>query len=832
MASAPTRVSTPTTPSDQGARAATHDQLAQSLLSLPICSRQSPPATPLYYDYTEAFEEESNFRSTIVSMDSPVDLPVPEDRLVYCEVDAKVEGDPIELPVRGSAAPESSVGGIFPASGDLPIEGSGGTPMQTVGNCEVEASPSTGECLSDCRSHPPGPSDDIDGNQSEQQPPALMEPSKQYKPIGCSSIPEDACARTVHCPVTDYAARGLVSSNSFSRSSHPSYTATDSMEYDSSTVEGAREEQAKFEAVSQLQWKIPSLYSSHLDSQDKTTCTSCPYSTRVLSSDGLAETTYAGIYAPVPERTMSSRSHQNKYSRILSIDENFSELADLDTKSEVADTIRAPDQTGDDSRPLEAIPSYQGSSSSVRSVSELASQYSAPTGSFASTKPLTLSEGDEDQQRVLSELIRQSLLWEDSRSSASSAQTLNTDDGMVPQQLLQESFSEAPARNLSQSSAVPTRGPAIASTDHEILVSQDNGRCEMVQKTRHAEFIKSLPPLPRNSSLRSFLAPSPSSSTKLSRAFPPVNIGRKDTPPANLEHSLVAPPGQGRHDGVEGESIVPKYKLKMWSNRESTDSPADSRPWNFDASYPWSTQPTEVDLRLPEPPRLHQQPIAKAPRFKLKITRASLLGEGTVRVKKQAASPKPGTTQQVPKPIDLFQSLTFRRRSKSGLSESGTGSHGSHSKKMRLNEALDGRLSMSGNNSLIPPLPVLQFNEPRSFFSDDSSQKSRKESLRKRLPYLKAIATRTSSSEEGKGVDRGLAGSAMGKSGVSGRSSQHSTGGATVGMSNLKYVRWKMVEKIKVWWQRGEKKIRAFGDMVKGKGHKSRSQNTESYQGT
>lgn len=829
--SAPTRLSTPTPLSQQNARAATQDQWAQSLLSLPMGSRQPPPATPLYYDYTEAFEEESHFRSTTASMDSPVDHLVPEDRPVHCGLDAKLEGNPIERPVCGGASPDSSVESMYSASGDLPEEGTGGTRIQAVENPAVETSPSAGGCLSECRSHPPGLSDDVDGDESEQKTQTAIEPSKQHEPIGCSSFPDDPCAGTVPSPVSDYAARGLVISNSFSPSSHPSFTAMDSLEYYFSTAEGALEKKPDVEEVSQVQWKIPSLDSSHLDLHDKTTCTSGPYRTRVLSSDGLVETDHAGIHAPVPERTLSSRSHQNKYSRILSIDENFSELPELVAKSEVADTFRVSDQRGDDSRSVEAVHNYQGSSSSIRSVSVLASQCSAPPRSLTGTNPVTLPEDDGDQQRVLSELIRQSLLWEDSHSTATSEQTHNTDDGMVPQQLLLDSFSEAPARNPSQSRPVPMRDPAIASIPHNIPAPKNSSRAELAKKASDAELMKCLPPLPRKSSLRSFMPSNPSSSTKLSCAFTPVSTGREDILTATLEPPLGALPGQGRRDAEDKDPVVPRYKLKMRPNRESTDSPADSRPWNSDASYPWSTQPTEVDLRLPEPPRLHQQPVAKSPRFKLKITRASFLSEGTVRVKKQAASPRTGTTQQASKPIDLFQSLTFKRRDKAGLSEIGTGSHGSLSKKMRLNEALDGRLSMSGTSSLIPPLPVLRFNEARSFFSDDSSQKFRKGSLRKRLSYLKAIATRTSSSEEEKGVDRGLAGSAMGKSGVSGRSSQHSTGGATVGMSNLKYVRWKMVERIKVWWQRGEEKMRAFGEMVKGKGHKSRPQNTELYQG-
>lgn len=820
-ASAPRRVQTPTPLSKHSARAATQDQWARSVPTPPTSSRPSPSATPLYYDYTEAFEEESHFRSTTVSTDSLVDYPILEDR-VHDENDAKVNNDPIELPVSVSASPDSSVGSMYSASGEIPMEGSGGTPMQALEHHEVELSPSTHGCLSDCRSQEPATSDDVDGDESEEEPPALSKLSKEDEPVGCSSFPNDPCEGSVSSPTSSHTARGMVSSNGFLQSPHPSCLATDALEYYFTKAEGADEEHPSTEDVSQVQWKTPSLGFSHLDFTDKTTCTSGSYGRRVLSSDGLVETEYAGIYAPVPERTLSARSHQNKYSRILSIDENFPELAELVAKSEVADTLCIPDQTGEEGRSA-GTALNSGSSSPIQGLSELASQSSAATDSHASTNSMTFPDRDEDQQRVLSELTRQSLLWEDSHE--------NSDDGNVPQKLSQDSFSEAPTGNLTQTSPNPIREPNIAYTHDKLLASEHDSRLGVVKKRSHAEAMKKLPPLPRNSSFRAFMPPNPSRATQLPCAFSPLVLARDDaTLTANMEPSLGALTEQDSHSDIEEESVAPRYKLKMRPNRASTASPAESRPWNLDASYPWSSQPSQVDLRLPEPSRLYQQPVKKSPRFRLKITRASLLNEGTVRVQREAASPETNTTQQASKPIDLFRSLTFGRRAKSHLSEMGTNSNGSLSKKLRIGEAVDGRLPMFGNANFIPSLPALQFNEARSFFSDDSSQKLRKGSLRKRLSYLKAIATRNSSSEEGKGVNRGLAGSAVGKSGISGRSSQHSTG-ATVGMSNLKYVRWKMVKRIKIWWHRGEEKIRALGEMVRGKGKKSGPRNTDLYQG-
>lgn len=831
-ASAPTRVPTPNRLKCQPtARAATQDQRARSVPTVPTCSHQSPSPKPLYYDYTEAFEEESDSRSPAVSVDSLFERPIPEDCPVHYELDAKTVNDSIEILALGSASADSSVGSTYSANGDLPLQATRGIPMQTLQNGEIEASSPIEGCLSGCRSELSAPPVDVDERESEEELPALSEPSQQNLLVGCSSVSKDSDAGGVSSPNSSHTARGMVSSNSFLQfSSRRSCPPTDSLKYSFPKAEGAQEGQADIGDDSQAQWKNGSLNFCHLDLDDKTTCTSDSYGIRVLSSDSLVETEYAGIYAPVPERGLTSQSHPNKYSRILSIDENSPELAELVGKSGVAETRRSADRTGEDIESAEVVINSPRASSSIRRFSEQASPSLAATGSLTTSNPISLPDRDEDHQRVLSELIRQSLLWEYTHSNASSGHTENYGDGNVSQHLLQDSFSGAPAGNLTQTLSALMRDPAIVPINHKILASHDNGRPGVVKEKSNAESIKRLSRLPGNPSFRSFKPPDPLRSIHIPCVFSPLVIGRGDAAlAANTEPSLSAYTGQCVHNDEGEESAVPRYKLKMRAKRDSTASPVNSRPWNLDASYPWDDQPSQVELRLPEPSRLHQQPVAKS-RFKMKSSRASLLNEGTVRVKKQAVSSETGTTQQASKPIDLFRSPKLGRRGKSGLSALGTSSIGSLPNKLRIRDAVNDRPSTSGKANLIPPLSSLEFTEARSFFSDDSSQKVRKGSLRERLSYLKAMAIRNSSSEEGKGVDRGLADAATGKSRIHGQSSPQSAG-ATVGMSNLKYVRSKMVEKIKVWWQRGEERIRALGEMVKSKGHKSSSQNADLYHG-
>ena len=105
--------------------------------------------------------------------------------------------------------------------------------------------------------------------------------------------------------------------------------------------------------------------------------------------------------------------------------------------------------------------------------------------------------------------------------------------------------------------------------------------------------------------------------------------------------------------------------------------------------------------------------------------------------------------------------------------------------------------------SLVPPSPGLNL-EARSFFSDDSSQTRLKGSLRKRLSQFKATVTRASTSDEARGIDRALLGSALGKTRINGRSSRHSyhTQGRAAKSHPGDPARWRLIEKVKAWYLR------------------------------
>ena len=120
-----------------------------------------------------------------------------------------------------------------------------------------------------------------------------------------------------------------------------------------------------------------------------------------------------------------------------------------------------------------------------------------------------------------------------------------------------------------------------------------------------------------------------------------------------------------------------------------------------------------------------------------------------------------------------------------------------------------------------PPSPALHFAEVQSFFSDDSSNKEPRGSLRQRLSQFKAITSRAGSVDDIRTSERRQA-LAQGKLRIGRRRSickdEYSnslSGGTGEDMSKLRYARFRMGRKVKKWWHLGEGKIRHLGGKIR-----------------
>ena len=148
------------------------------------------------------------------------------------------------------------------------------------------------------------------------------------------------------------------------------------------------------------------------------------------------------------------------------------------------------------------------------------------------------------------------------------------------------------------------------------------------------------------------------------------------------------------------------------------------------------------------------------PRFKLKVTRAPNSARGTIQLARQATVPSRSSNGRVETSLDLFRDRQTRRRSSSSDGQIGRAT-GMIPIRTRFTEDFEERPSHAPYTSLQPPSPDLHLSEVRSFFSDDSSHIQRRGSLRDRFSQLKAIAGRMSSSDDHRGSDRRQAQSAQ-----------------------------------------------------------------------
>ncbi len=252
------------------------------------------------------------------------------------------------------------------------------------------------------------------------------------------------------------------------------------------------------------------------------------------------------------------------------------------------------------------------------------------------------------------------------------------------------------------------------------------------------QLMKALPPVPPNqifetsSSLRS----SPRHRLSISRS---LGLEHKETSadiePVPLEASSLQsmPSQQSFEEFTEFEQTLtatPKFRIKSrFFNSQRFDSPANSRPWNLDENYPWNGQ--EPTIRLSSL-RSMIPGSQRGPKFKLRVTRASLSPSGTIRINPDAKS-----SLDLRSPKDLFTSSSnlsgifrqvsrqFSSRKSSEVLEIAPGNHG-------RNPDLLG--PPSSPSAAFPMSPT----EVQSFFSEDSSQVRGHNSLRKRISNLRA----------------------------------------------------------------------------------------------
>ena len=521
---------------------------------------------------------------------------------------------------------------------------------------------------------------------------------------------------------------------------------------------------------------------------------------QIISAAPSLNTDHPAIQAPVAKRSSSSRNEGDRFSRILSIEEGFAELARavLDSGLQSDATLNTDLDTSG------------GSKSTPRQDSKPQSAKLSSALSFKACDSTDHSNRSSKHEHT------EGLQHERVRSAIPSSCNL------------------APTQRPEGLSRVDTALPQPSRTGSPLVHPEET---QAPGQSTKVDLRLSEPTTDTGSSRNQGYGTMPEELKDLSAA-----VGRSGPP-----HS--APALAGSHDEtatialLEAPSIEPcesdelknDEAFRVAENKLRIQSEGASHgplPSDIITNHQWTGLFVKRGPSLPNP-LYKPQSKAKAPKFKLKITRASSSTNGTVRL---PLSPTSSPRQSFGTTIDLFQEAVSRRRCKPESTLDGNSPDANLVVDRRPESGRDGIITQTSRSGIRPSSPTLHFAEVRSFFSDDSSNGEQKSSLRQRLSQLKVIAHRGNSTDELRNADRRQARSGIGQvHGSRADSERHNrptsvqSGGTTRKTSDVKQTRWKLGGRLKSWWHRGGDKLKSLGKKVKG--GKKRSVSSDLYAG-
>lgn len=519
------------------------------------------------------------------------------------------------------------------------------------------------------------------------------------------------------------------------------------------------------------------------------------------SCDGWSEGEFSQIYAPTPERSMSSPSHRDRFSRIFSIGEVSAEGDELNTQNLALSGPFATDEM-DAIRPKNASP-MKSLSSRPESLSN-----TSPEKIQDTHQTLIRSKSDHETEptsKLGGDLCKLGAPRSRSQSQLSvgkNAERVNSaPKSQFPHRI-------AVMRKPGLSLTVPPVQQIVEGLQNPDHLCRDSDTAPIKplpeENTGLPQPVEQLSSMPSMVSFRSCSPPVNLKTTALPFSFTPLLASEED----ERERNLQLGQNKDNKDGKDSQSTQKstKYEMKEPSSRGSSGSLPGSRPWNFDTSYPWASQPPELNVTMPEQSKNPLQNENKPPRFKLKINRASLSNIGPLKLDKSSSPTDPSTPRKGSFSSELFRSrfATQKPRPSVTITQINSSHSGPVAARFPANNYSTTPTSVIPSINLVLPSPGLNL-EVRSFFSDDSSQVPPRGSLRKRLSQLKAIAARTNSTEDVGGAERGLLTSVRGKSRPSGRVSGQEE--AKPHVPNTRHIRSRIIGKIKDWFHRGGKRI-------------------------
>ncbi|KAL8924870.1 MAG: hypothetical protein Q9208_003753 [Pyrenodesmia sp. 3 TL-2023] len=517
---------------------------------------------------------------------------------------------------------------------------------------------------------------------------------------------------------------------------------------------------------------------------------------RAASLDTPFRTERGQIFSPVPERSMSSRDSRDRFSRILSVGED---LGKRDILTSTLPNKKAPmtiqQYLRDRKTPLHR-PQYSVTK-------ELPPLPYGPTPLPRKGKEKETGEPSKDPyvaaqftdgNQMPGQDGDQYLIFESEHAAA-----LNSfgRPGIPPRysSVSRNSLLGVPESSRSARASMLSQEPVYGEQQRRFALTPRNSSL--------FQTMKELPPLPRDAVIPIPPPQSPSPSELPCLFTPLLQEGRVGTAISDILQSPMSedPQPEGGMGGrVETEQQTPprSFIVGLPSGQASTESPASARPWNLDISYPWAGTPPRLEVSIPQPTRWPAPEHEKLPRFRLKMRRASVLGTDEKLLKHG-----PPKIKVLPPPAGGTETTTISTR---------------------FAELLENNRNIAPNITLVPPSPGLQI-EAQSFFSDDSSQRGQKNSIRRRLSQIRE-AMRAASSDD----VRAQSSPTFRVSRISRGSSKRSSSAPDVDASHDS-TKWKMFDRIKSWFHRGQAKIRDWRRKLSPRNHHSRPFGTDLYRG-
>ena len=814
---------------------------------------RSPSPSPLYYDYTEAFEEFGYYRSTssavsLVEQMIREDSPNPD---ICHELDV---GPPTsimnELPVEigtngftnGAESPE-----IIARAGSA--SKAKGARVADILPFDLEMSPLKARSQSLKRGSGNSETDHQDATPKRRSRAEGLVGHCVTSSIGSHKRRRSSRSNVIFT-MANISPNSKVPSRASSESRYSQESSSHGREQDLDALHSTDHNvNGDVLSSSKPQWKPSSMDSSHRDIEASSNSCSSPRLIHAASVDRLIDTKQTRIFAPIPERPRSANSHTAQLSRILSIHDDLDTMLTGLSASEKSKGVSGQDRTADEDDGHESALPHDSSQLFDFSRHDVSLVATAVTSSHTRSEMESGLGPQDGVRRTLSQRVKHSTLGKQRSGVKYSGDTAIVGDTHGPRiayrtssirdQHLSDSSQSNNAEvsvstsllNAYQIRPVPPRISSMRKTPvslanppltvieeplQNVLVPSDSSHVNALENNAseavaRPQMMEDLPPPPRKPSLRSTPPPETPEPTPLPFAFSPtIYVETKSGPISQPDPVTSVPTSNDEKAEDVAEEVVPaKSEVDTSLGSKSSTSPPGSRPWNLEESYPWTELQTDIDFTMPQ--RASEDPIRKAPRFKLRVTRASGSTSGTVKITKQPAAPGTSQGRRIVTPIDLFRSASAVYKKRLPLPAFENSSHASMIRSHFVDtfDSPAAQVNTAPTITLEPPSPGLSFGDVRSFFSDDSSQHGdNKGSLRKRLTQLKAIAHRATSPDVARGSDRGHTSLMMRKSRSTSRASMQEPGKVD-GMLSTKYAKRGFGQKLKEWWQREKGKLRA-----------------------